>query len=561
MSAATDSDAPALRRAAEERMRANAGGRPPLREVDLLRLQHELEVHQIELEMQIDELRTARAEIQAGLERYTDLYEFAPAGYFNLKEDGTIRLANLTGSSLLGSERASLEGVRFGALVAEADRPTFNQFLADVFRTKGKASCELTLVRPGRPPICGLLEATLAPSAHECRVVLIDITERRSLESQLQHAQRILAISTVSAGVAHDINNTLTPIILGANLVMDHITDPEDREMMQVILTAAARGSSLVKQLLTFSRGEAGERVPVQVRYLIKEMATIIKETFPRDLILECDVAGELRPVSADPTQIHQVLMNLCINARDAMVGGGRLVISAKEVELTDADVKAHAPAKPGDYIAISVKDTGCGIPPENLGQIFEPFYTTKVREKGTGLGLSVVMGIVRNHSGVLMVASTPGEGTTFTVFLPAIPEPIPVMVQPTTEPPPVGRGELVLVVDDESMVSETVRMMLEFNGYTAITADNGISALAAFRLRRDEVRLVITDLMMPEMDGAALIHELHAEAPEVKVILFSGLLEPEKRAQIDADRVACILPKPCGGDRMLWAVARALGR
>ena len=552
------SDPVARRRRAEARLKARSVGTQPGNEADLRRLQHELEVHEIELEMQNGELVAAQAEVAAGLERYVDLFEFAPVGYFNLTADGTIQLVNLTGATLLGIERGRLVGARFGLWVAEADRPAFAASIEQVFSTGKKAVCEFTLVRAGLPARVGRFEAARSPGGTECRAVLMDITEQRALEEQLRHAQRMLAIGTMSAGVAHDINNTLTPVVLSANLLLGHITDPHDRELLDLILAAAERGSGLVKQLLTFTRGVSGRRVPVQPRRLIGEMMTLMQETFPRNLTFTAEIPADLRPVLADSTQLHQVLMNLCVNARDAMPNGGRLTLRAHNADLDEQDVVGHEPARPGPYCALVVSDTGEGIAPDNLERIFDPFFTTKAREKGTGLGLSVVAGIVRSHAGFVAVASAPGAGATFTVYLPSTVEPAP-SGPAVVQPPPLGHGELILIVDDEPMISDTLKLTLEFAGYRAVTAQDGAAALALCVGRIGEVHLVLTDLMMPVMDGATFIHALRLNRQVMPAIIFTGLIESDTRARLAADGVHCILPKPCEVQKLLRAVAREL--
>jgi CheY-like chemotaxis protein len=261
-----------------------------------------------------------------------------------------------------------------------------------------------------------------------------------------------------------------------------------------------------------------------------------------------------------DSTQLHQVLLNLCLNARDAMPDGGKLSLSGKNVELGNEEVRGHSPVQAGPFIALTVRDNGHGIPPEHIGQIFDPFFTTKVREKATGLGLSTAHGIVRSHGGFVTVKSAPGSGATFTVLLPAAPGFIAPVEKPAA-PVARGRGELILVVDDEPMITDTLQMMLELGGYQAITAANGTEALAAFQSRQGELKLVLTDFMMPGMNGAALIHALHAHDPALKFILFTGLLEPEQRSQLEADGVNCMLSKPCEEQKLLRAIAEQLNK
>lgn len=550
----------ARRQAAEAQWNTTIDSRPSAPEADLRRMQQELEVHQIELEMQNDELRAAHAEVQAGLERYTDLFDFSPVGYFNLAPDGQVKLVNLTGAALLGIERARLVGRRLGLFLPEKERPALAEFLSQIFAHGNRQSCQVSLRPEGRKPVILRLDGRLTPGGAECRAVMSDVTERTELEEQLRHAQRVAAVGTLSAGIAHDINNTLTPILMVTGLLKEKVVDPHDRELIDIVRESAIRGRDVVRMLLAFSRGLEGERVMMPVSRLLKDMMAIMRETFPRELTLNYDVADDLRPVCANPTQIHQVLMNLCLNARDAMPNGGTLTLDARTVLLSDDDVKGHAPAHAGLYVALRVCDTGTGIASANLQRVFDPFFTTKVREKGTGLGLSVSFGIVRSHGGFITVESELRRGSTFSVFLPAVEETSAVTVD-LAKPAPAGRGELILLVDDEPIITDTMKLVLEFEGYRVIVAGDGAEALVLYRQRKDEVKLVLTDLMMPLMDGAALIHTLRALNPKLGVILVSGLLESEKQMQIEADGVDCILPKPCDEQSLLRAIAGQLAR
>lgn len=551
-------DPAALRRAAEERLIASGASRPPQGEADLRRLQQELAVHQIELEMQNEELRAAHAEIAAALDRYTDHFDFAPVGYFNLTADGAIQLVNLTGGRLLGIERARLLGRCLGAFVAEASRREFGDFLARVFATATSQTCELALERPGQPPLAVLLEATLSPDGKECRGVMVDVTERKLLEEKLRRGQRMEAIGTLASGIAHDLNNILTPITMGSGLLMDSLAVPHDRELMKIIQTSAERGANIIRQLLTFSRGITGARAAVQLHHLLAEMLGIMHETFPRNITLENHADSDLLPVMGDATQLHQVIMNLCVNARDAMPEGGILKLAARTVELGDDAVRAHPAAKPGPHVAITVADTGEGIPQEIIERIFDPFFTTKAVGKGTGLGLSTVSGIVRSHAGIVTVESAPGKGTTFTVYLPVAARAA-SNVTASANALPRERGQLILVVDDEETIRQTTQRLLEQHGYKVVTAGNGTEAIAMFQQHRAGVKLVLTDLMMPMMDGSKLIRALRDMDPKLRVIATSGLTSQEKHAELITAGVDCFLMKPCNPRELLEAIARQL--
>ena len=388
----------------------------------------------------------------------------------------------------------------------------------------------------------------------------IDITERKRLEVQLLRTQRMESIGTLASGVAHDLNNILAPIILSADLLRNE-SDPAVREsLVETIETCAQRGANVVHQVITFARGAKGEKTTLQLRHLVNEMEKIIRETFPKNIAIANHAASDLWPVKGNPTQIHQVLLNLCINARDAMPGGGTLKISADNQEI-DANFAAMTPeAKPGCYAVLEIADTGTGIPREIIGKIFDPFFTTKEVGKGIGLGLSTVIGIVRSHEGFVTVESEPGQGTSFKVFLPADTREL-ADAPRQTAPRRQGADETILVVDDDLPVCQSITSVLELNGYKVLTAPDGPRALSLYRSRAEEIRLVLTDISMPTMDGVELIRELQVINPQLKAIASSGQAAEESKAQLRACGVKMILHKPYDVGKLLAAVGAMLNR
>lgn len=386
-----------------------------------------------------------------------------------------------------------------------------------------------------------------------------DITERKKLEAQFLRAQRMEAIGMLAGGVAHDLNNILAPTLMAAGLLKENVTDDHDREMLTMIEGSARRGADIVRQLLTFSRGAEGARAPVQIRHLLKEMASIVRETFPREITLVEENARELWPVVADATQIHQVVVNLCVNARDAMPYGGRLTLRTENVTLTRGDLLLRPESKPGAYVGITVADTGSGMSPEVLDRIFEPFFTTKGPEKGTGLGLSTVQKIVRGHDGFITVTSELGRGSAFQIFLPAAPQELAPPSTAAETPFPKGCGECILVVDDEEPIRAAMRTALEQHNYKVLTAANGKEAITIFLGNRDQVRLVVTDDMMPEMGGIALMRALRLLDPHIRLIVASGLGPEGRHKEIGEIGVQMVLPKPSGHKALLDAVQRVL--
>lgn len=386
-----------------------------------------------------------------------------------------------------------------------------------------------------------------------------DITERKKLEEQFLRGQRLEAIGTLSSGIAHDLNNILAPMLMVAPLLKEKLADPEDVELLMMVEHGAQRGANIIKQLLTFSRGVDSERGIVQPRHLLREMAAMMRETFPREIEVEERFPVDLWPVFADATQIHQVLMNLCVNARDAMRHGGRITLDATNLLLDERDVASHPDAKAGRYVCIIVSDTGEGIPRENLDRIFEPFFTTKDIGKGTGLGLSTVLGIVKSHGGFVKVYSEPGRGSAFQVHLPAIVDAAETAVA-SVQPPRLGRQETILVVDDEDAIRHTLTVILEKNNYRVLSAPNGRDAITLFLSHRDEVQLVLTDIMMPGMNGVTLIKTLRSFSPRIHVVAASGLHDQDRRDELALLGVTQVLAKPCSREELLKAVERELG-
>lgn len=386
-----------------------------------------------------------------------------------------------------------------------------------------------------------------------------DVTHEREMENRSLRTQRLEAIGTLSSGIAHDLNNILSPMLMVAPMLRDKLPRPEDRELLDIIEQGARRGAHIIRQLLTFSRGIDGERVAVQIRHLVKEMVAIARETFPRNIAIVEHAAQDLALVSADATQLHQVLMNLCLNARDAMPAGGTLTLRVENVRLEEGALPAHLDAKPGSYVLMTVGDTGHGIPAEIIDRVFEPFFTTKGVGKGTGLGLSTVLGIVKSHRGFVTSESVPGKGAKFSVYLPAILGNKEPAAAPEGSSPPDGAGETVLVIDDEAAIRESIVRALEQKNYRVLTAGDGQAGLTVLRQHRAEIRVVVVDLMMPVMGGVATIRALREEDPDIKIVPMSGMVPDEERAELRALGLEEILNKPFAiGD--LWrAITRAL--
>jgi CheY-like chemotaxis protein len=372
-------------------------------------------------------------------------------------------------------------------------------------------------------------------------------------------AQRLESLGRLAGGIAHDLNNVLAPILISVNMLRRELTGEKEQRRLETMRQNVLRGSDLIKQVLTFARGTPGEKVTLPAAPLFNEVVKLLRETLTKTISIEAAIADDLWPITGDATQLHQLLMNLCVNARDAMPQGGRLKIEAENLRLDEAGASMRPEARPGRYIRLRVADTGVGIPAAILDSIFDPFFTTKEVGKGTGLGLSTTLGIVKGHGGFIEVESKAGQGTQFKVYLPAAETAQLRRAAAAEAAPPAGRGETILVVDDEQPVRESLREMLESSGYRALTACDGTEAVALYSLHQSDIRAVLMDLVMPHMDGLTAFRALKKIAPNVRVIATSGLITSDRADEALLEGAAAFLAKPYNAETLLKALAEAL--
>jgi PAS domain S-box-containing protein len=449
-------------------------------------------------------------------------------------------------------------------------------------------------------------------------VVDTDITEKKQLEKQFLRNQRLESIGTLASGIAHDLNNVLSPILMSVPMLKASCDDERSQQVLTIVENNAKRGANLVKQVLSFASGTEGNwvksspstddapkgaafgdrvgcdypkrpshrcgearnactEVPsgrqssigwaytsagtvLQLKELISEMTQVVEQTFPKSIVVQTKIQSNLLPLYGDSTQIYQVLMNLCLNARDAMINGGTLQISTKNVFIDQNFAKMHLDAQVGSYIVLTVSDTGIGIPNELLDKIFEPFFTTKEFGQGTGLGLSTVMRIIKGHGGFMIVSSSVGKGTKFQVYLPAI-KTATMQLTEDRESIPTGYGECILVVDDEPAIREITKVSLEKNNYKAMTASDGIEAVALYAQQKDKISAAIVDMMMPDMDGITTINTLHKMNPLLHIIAVSGLATSEQIVLDKASELIAFLPKPHTAQELLKTLHSVISR
>ena len=382
-----------------------------------------------------------------------------------------------------------------------------------------------------------------------------DITEKKRLEAQYLRAQRLESIGALASGIAHDLNNLLSPMMMVEHILQLKLPDPHSQRLLETLRASIQRASGLVKQVVSFARGNAGEQTTIHPKYLLKDIESLLTETFPPRLQIELLYEPQLCLLKGDATQLFQVLMNLCVNARDAMPDSGTLTLAAENTYLQEAVLKAHPKATHDRYVCFTVTDTGIGIPASLHEKIFDPFFTTKEQGSGTGLGLATALSIVTAHGGFIDVTSEMGQGTQFKVFLPAALEAATMQAPADSLTLPLGQGELILVVEDEAAIREVTRETLETYGYQVLTASEGVEAVALYAQHLDSVQVVLLDMIVPRMDGRAIIRALRKLNPTCRIIATSGLLMSEA----EREEVTQFLSKPFTAERLLKTLATVI--
>jgi signal transduction histidine kinase/CheY-like chemotaxis protein len=478
-----------------------------------------------------------------------------------------------TGASLWSAELfklfdrdPALGPASFAELVPQVhvdDRPAFGRNFVQALTASRGHHAEYRLVRPdGRMQWMEVRnELVLDPEGQPERMAgtVQDITDKKQMEEQFLRAQRAENLGLLAAGIAHDFNNILTPILMVSPILRERVHDSSDRKFLTMIEKSAERGAALVRQILSFVHGTGGQRILVQPKHIVREVASMVSETFPRSIKHEQSIASSPWPVMANPTQLHQILLNLCVNARDAMPAGGTLCLRLKNCALDQAGAAAIPDGRAGNFVVLEVADTGLGIPPDILPRIWEPFFSTKGPEKGTGLGLATVRGIVGSHDGFCQVETKLAEGTTFRIYLPATETDLPA--ETGGNPPlfaPRGQGELVLIVDDEAHVRDFTSATLASHGYRVLVAGDGVEGLALFTSRANDVSLVVADWHMPRLGGEAFALAVRRLKPAQRLLVMSGL-SSGGGGSTPVETGDAFLPKPFKPSALLAVVHRLL--
>ncbi len=522
---------------------------------EMQKLIHELNVHQIELELQNEELRRSQLELAAARDKYSDLFDFAPVGYLTFDDGGMILEANLTGAAMLGVERGSLIGKPFSTFIAVDSQDAYYLHRRKLFDTKTPRTRELKLKNGKDAEFHGQMECVpvLGDDGNitEIRASLIDISaqkkseeEKEDLETQIRQSRKMECIGTLTGGIAHHFNNMLGVVLGGVELALDDIPGSNPaRESLDEARTACLLAKDAIHQLLGFAHKTDADIKPLRFVFIIKESLKFLRASIPSSIDIRQNLTAKSDVILADPCELNELIINLGVNAAQAMPDGGILEIGLRNTRL-HGDTRIHFHSlPPGLYVKLTVSDTGCGINPEIIDKIFDPYYTTKDVGKGTGLGLSIVYGIVNKAGGAISVESEPERGTTFDVFFPVVEKNVKADAELVPELP--TGNESILFVDDEPAIVKLTRQRLERLGYKVLGLTNPLEALDRFLRDPNRYDLVITDLTMPKMTGDILAREILDIRADTPIILSSGFHEKMNEERAKEIGAAAFLNKP----------------
>ena len=526
-----------LRASAEQIIACQDGQEASRFPEDIGKLLHELQVYHAELEIQNKELTETRDLLETSRNTYYEFFDQAPIGYLILDGQGIVQEVNLALCHMLGCKRSSLKARPFIGYVHPEDHTDFHSHLSAVQGAGGKRlTCTLHLRRTEEQIVPTRVQSACVHKSQDTDspkilVTVTDISEvvqaqqeREEMEAQFREAQKMEAVGRLAGGVAHDFNNMLS-VIQGRSELMLMNLDRDDPKLedIQEIQTTAQRSAKLVRQLLAFARKQIIDPKSLNLNELVEGMLSMLRRLIGEDIDLAWRPGADLWQVKMDPAQVDQILANLCVNARDAIYGVGKITIETNNTVLDAAYCFAHNQTPPGDYVLLAVSDNGCGMDAETLSNMYEPFYTTKGIDKGTGLGLSTVYGIVKQNKGAIHTYSAPGMGTCIKIYLPRHEAEDQIQTQDSKQTAPTGSGETILLVEDEPMVIQVATRLLEKLGYRVLTATAPREALHIAHTSAEHIHLLMTDMVMPEMHGKDLAAEIVALRPEIRVLFMSG--------------------------------------
>ncbi|MEW6347544.1 MAG: PAS domain S-box protein [Thermodesulfobacteriota bacterium] len=513
----------------------------------------------------ITERKKTQDALRESEQKYRTIVETIQDAYYELDLHGKLIFFNRRTCELLGYRPEQLVGMTYHQFMDEASAGKFVEALNRVYRT-GEPTIlfDYEVIRQDGARRTVELSVSLAAEPRTTPTVFYgiarDVTERKAMERHVFHLEKMQAIGTLAGGIAHDFNNILYAVMGFTELAMDEIPSGSScHENLSHVMNAGKRAKDLVSQILAFSRQDDAKKKPVDVKAVVKESLKFLRSSIPTTIEMHSHIDGRVGNVLGDATQIHQVVMNLCTNARQAIGGnGGRLEVRLEEIEFETPVTREHTALSPGRYVKISVQDSGPGIPPQVMSRIFEPYFTTKPKGQGTGLGLSVVHGIVRSHGGAIEVASERGKGTVFRVYLPALD--VSALVRDEHEArDPAGENQRVLFIDDERPIVEMGKRLLERLGYQVTTRSSGLEALELVRTKPHHFDLVITDITMPSLTGLELARGIRKVRPDIPIILCTGFSELVSDAVLRDIGIQGILMKPILRNEMARAIHEAL--
>ena len=492
--------------------------------------------------------------IQTEKNRFQALAEGVPAGVLRTDADENCNFVNQEWLHITGMSSDEVQGKGWLQSVHPADYGWFHELYQGAFRRGNSFNSEYRIRKNAGKETwvyCkAIMEARSEGQKSGMIFCIVDLTERKNALKQIERSQRLQSIGVLAGGIAHDLNNALAPIVTGVDLFSKTISK-QDRKMLEIIGASAKRGTDMVRNLLTFARGVEGNKGSVDLCEVVQEMGKVIRATFPKSIEIILEEADHIPCVLGNSTQLHQVFLNLAVNGRDAMPNGGTLTIRMESVRVDETYKCNLRPIPPGDYVVIHVQDTGVGMTPEIQDRIFEPFFTTKPLDRGTGLGLATTVGIVADHKGDVRVYSMPGQGARFSVYLPVNTSDGPQAKPADSEKDLDGQGQLVLLVDDEAPLRNVASTVLRRLNFKVVEAKNGTEGIGKLVQFIQEIKLIITDIHMPDMDGLSFIKEGRRLLPGIPFIAMSGRLETGEYDQLNGQHVSAILDKPFSAKKL----------
>ncbi len=516
------------------------------------------EKHAITTFVDITARKRAESALKQSESRYRTLFECAPDGIVIADARSYYIDANASVCRMLGYSREEFIRLHASDIVAPAEIEHIAPAL-ETIHSDADYHREWQFRRKDGSLLAAEVIATLMPDGNLLGMIR-DVTERKRLEQHFLRAQRMEGIGTLAGGIAHDLNNILAPILLSVELLRESTEFAESLSLLDTVQASAERGAELVRQVLSYARGVDGQRLQVNPHDLVDNMLKVVRNTFPKAISVRLVAEPRLWAVIGDPTQLHQVFLNLCVNARDAMPGGGELRVSLRNLVVDESFAAMNPDLRPAAYVVTTVADTGTGIPPAIRDRIFEPFFTTKETGRGTGLGLSTTQAIVKSHGGAILLYSEVGRGSEFKVLLPACVSDTTVTGLTDERPAlPRGEGELILLVDDEPSIRRIAQQTLEHFGYRVLLASDGAEAVDLYRQKGRQIAAVVTDMAMPVMDGLKTIAALVALNPGIRIIASSGFASSGGMAAALAAGALEFVPKPYSAETLLQALDRTL--